>query len=726
MLDELAAECRAQGGQALAVPTDVSKQEEVANLAQTTLATFGRIDVWINNAGSGSIGLFEEVPLNEHVQVIETDLLGTLFGSYSAMRQFKQQGQGILINVASVIGKIPAPYFASYAAAKHGVVGLSAALRQELELHKMENIRVCTVMPTSMDTPFFEHAADHTGHKVVPIPPVFEPEQVIDALVSLATDPKDEVTVGGASGPGFVLMHNLFPGLTEHMMAQITDKSLKKADPAPDTPWQRRKTDSIRHDRSGRLETVTANDDGVNPVDMVALTNQGRDALQAERFDEAAARFADVTRIAPRNAQAFFYLGEAFSGLDRPPDAIKAYREAVRLEPGNAAYQSALGAEILRYGRVEEASRVLARAAQMAPDHADTWKRLGYAYAELEKHDEAISAYRQALRFDPDDLDAQRDLAFVLDERGQSEEAIAIYERLCLTIPNDARLWYNRGVALDNLEREEEAIAAYREAVRLDPDNARAHFNLGNQLHLRGQTKEAFDAFRAAVHARPDYGRAYFRLGDILDEWQEWEDAVEAYKAAAAYGYDPPHAYNNLGTALKDLGRDEEAVAAYQEALRRDPALPDTWFNLGLAYTDLERYGEAIEAYGHALQLNPNEPLFYDNLGIALDKAERYAEAIAAYEDALDLNPYLASAHHNLAISLLSVDQEEEALEAFRVAARLTARQCPLSAASGRTARRHGERRGRIEILWHACPSRPERCRPTNRSRRTPRPYGTL
>ena len=236
VLDDIVAQCKAQGGQAIAVPTDVSKQADVANLAQTTIATFGRIDVWINNAGSGAIGLFEEVPLNEHVQVIETDLLGMLFGSYFAMRQFKQQGQGILINVASVIGKIPAPYFASYAAAKHGVVGLSAALRQELELHKIKDIRVCTVMPTSMDTPFFEHAADHTGHQVVPIPPVFEPEQVIDALVSLATDPKDDVAVGGASGPGFVLMHNLFPGLTEHMMAQITDKSLKKANPSPDTP----------------------------------------------------------------------------------------------------------------------------------------------------------------------------------------------------------------------------------------------------------------------------------------------------------------------------------------------------------------------------------------------------------------------------------------------------------------------------------------------------------
>ena len=235
LLEELAQQCQAQGGEAIAVHADVSKQADVEQLAQTALSTFGRIDVWINNAGGGAIGRFEEVPIDKHVQVIETDLLGTIYGSYYAMQQFHAQGSGILINVASVIGKVPAPYFASYAAAKHGVVGLSAALRQELDVNKIENIRVCTVMPTSMDTPFFEHAGDYTGHQVVPIPPVYEPEQVIEALVSLVSNPKDEVAVGGTAGPGFTMMHNLFPGLTEHMMAKVTHKSLMDAEPHADT-----------------------------------------------------------------------------------------------------------------------------------------------------------------------------------------------------------------------------------------------------------------------------------------------------------------------------------------------------------------------------------------------------------------------------------------------------------------------------------------------------------
>ena len=235
VLDDVARECEAAGGLALAVPTDVSKEGEVEALAQAALAKFGRIDIWVNNAGGGALGRFEEVPLADHVQVIETDLLGTLYGSYRAMQQFHKQQSGVLINVASVIGKIPAPYFASYAAAKHGVVGLSGAIRQELSVNDVKNIHVCTVMPTSMDTPFFEHAANYTGHKAVPIPPVYDPQEVVDVIVRLATKPEAEVVVG-AAGVASAISHNLAPHMTEAMMAKQTHAAqMEKAPAAGDT-----------------------------------------------------------------------------------------------------------------------------------------------------------------------------------------------------------------------------------------------------------------------------------------------------------------------------------------------------------------------------------------------------------------------------------------------------------------------------------------------------------
>jgi short-subunit dehydrogenase len=224
LLEELARECELRGGRTLTVPADVSKQEDVERLAQAAITGFGRIDIWVNNAGVGAVGRFEDVPLADHVQVIETDLFGTIYGSYFALRQFRAQRSGTLINIASVLGKIPSPYCSSYVAAKHGVVGLSGAIRQELQEEHLEEIHVCTVMPTSMDTPFFDHAANYTGHETQPIPPLYDPQKVIDVIVRLATDPQDEVTVGGA-GMFMVAAHKLARGVLESIMAKQTHKA---------------------------------------------------------------------------------------------------------------------------------------------------------------------------------------------------------------------------------------------------------------------------------------------------------------------------------------------------------------------------------------------------------------------------------------------------------------------------------------------------------------------
>ncbi len=235
LLDELVRECLAAGGAALAVPTDVGKEAEVAALAAAAVRHFGRMDVWVNNAGAAALGLFEEVPIADHVRVIETDLLGTLYGSHVAIKQFKEQGKGVLINISSVMGKVPAPYCASYTAAKHGIVGLTLCLRQELEEDKADSIHVCLVEPSSFDTPFFEHAATHTGRKAVPIPPVYDPQEVADAIVGLVRQPKREIQVG-ASGAAIALLHQFAPSLAEKTLSRMTRAAqIDKAPPAPDT-----------------------------------------------------------------------------------------------------------------------------------------------------------------------------------------------------------------------------------------------------------------------------------------------------------------------------------------------------------------------------------------------------------------------------------------------------------------------------------------------------------
>jgi short-subunit dehydrogenase len=235
LLAELARQCEQFGVQALAVPTDVGDRKQVEALCASALARFGRIDVWINNAGVGALGRFEAVPLDDHVKVIETDLMGALYGSYVAYRQFLKQGEGVLINMASELGRHTAPYYASYTAAKHGVVGLCESLRQELDQGGVENVHVCLVMPTAHDTPFFDHVANYTGREVQAPTPLHDPQNVIEALVGLARNPKDQKIVG-ADGIAKILLKNVAPRTEEKLGAkQIHKAQMEDAPPAPET-----------------------------------------------------------------------------------------------------------------------------------------------------------------------------------------------------------------------------------------------------------------------------------------------------------------------------------------------------------------------------------------------------------------------------------------------------------------------------------------------------------
>jgi short-subunit dehydrogenase len=254
LLDELVRECEAAGATALAVPTDVGRRGDMEELAQAALTRFGRFDVWINNAGVGAIGRFEAIPLEEHEQVIATDLLGTLYGSYLAYRQFLAQGAGTLINMSSELGKHSVPYFTSYTAAKHGVVGLCESLRQEIDQNGIAGVHVCLVMPTAHDTPFFDHAANYTGHETTPPKPLHDPQNVIDALVGLVRNPKDQKIVG-ADGIAKILMKSLAPGAEEKLVAKMMHKTtMEKAPPGPETAGAVRQPSArgsgIRSDRT--------------------------------------------------------------------------------------------------------------------------------------------------------------------------------------------------------------------------------------------------------------------------------------------------------------------------------------------------------------------------------------------------------------------------------------------------------------------------------------------
>jgi short-subunit dehydrogenase len=233
LLDELARECTHLGVRAIAVPTDVSEPADVRALFEAAIMNMGHIDVWVNNAGVGAIGRFEDIPLADHEQLVRTNLLGVIYGSWHAYQHFLERKQGTLINIASELGKTSVPYFSSYTAAKHGVVGLSASIRQELMQNEVDNVHVCCIMPTAHDTPFFDHAANYTGHATEPPQPLHDPKEVVDTIVRLARNPKDETIVGSDGHLKFLMAHLARPLAEVKGAKQMHKVAIENPPPAP-------------------------------------------------------------------------------------------------------------------------------------------------------------------------------------------------------------------------------------------------------------------------------------------------------------------------------------------------------------------------------------------------------------------------------------------------------------------------------------------------------------
>lgn len=127
-LQEVAAEISAVGGQADPIPTDITVEEDVIDLFQTTTARYGRLDILVNNAGLASGVPTDEMSLAEWKRVIDVNLTGAFLCSREALKIMKPQGSGRILNIGSISAKMPRVNAAPYSASKFGLEGLTRSL----------------------------------------------------------------------------------------------------------------------------------------------------------------------------------------------------------------------------------------------------------------------------------------------------------------------------------------------------------------------------------------------------------------------------------------------------------------------------------------------------------------------------------------------------------------------------------------------------------------------
>jgi len=193
----LAAELRDLGTEAEFVRADVRREDEVRNLIDQTVARFGRLDVAVNNAGTeGQPGPVTEQSAETYAATFETNVLGTLLSLKHELRVMLAQGQGSIVNLSSVVGKIGVPGASVYVASKHAVDGLTKSAALEAA---GSGVRVNAVAPGPVETGMLGRLTGTADRKAgliagIPLKRAGTPEEIAQAIVFVSSERASFIT----------------------------------------------------------------------------------------------------------------------------------------------------------------------------------------------------------------------------------------------------------------------------------------------------------------------------------------------------------------------------------------------------------------------------------------------------------------------------------------------------------------------------------------------------
>jgi 3-oxoacyl-[acyl-carrier protein] reductase len=143
LCEQVAAQIRERGGEAIVIQTDVSEEAQVDRLIVETARQCGRLDILVNNAGIGGGGHLADTSTSTFDRVINTNLRGTFFCCRAGFRQMLNNGGGTIINMSSVAGVDAWAGTGTYSASKHGIMALTKALADEGRPHKIKACAIC-------------------------------------------------------------------------------------------------------------------------------------------------------------------------------------------------------------------------------------------------------------------------------------------------------------------------------------------------------------------------------------------------------------------------------------------------------------------------------------------------------------------------------------------------------------------------------------------------------
>lgn len=239
-LDGAKADVEKLGGQAIICQGDVADPETTDRAAQMVEDEFGPIDIWVNNATTSVFSPIKEMKAEEFRRVTEVTYLGVVYGTQAALRRMLARNKGSIVLAGRALAYRGIPLQSAYCAAKHAIEGFFDSLRSEL-IHDDSDVRVTMVHLPAVNTPQFSWNKTKMPRYPQPVPPIYQPEIMADAIYYAAHADRREVTIGYPAVKA-IYGNKIAPGYADWKLARDCYESQmmdERVDPnRPDNLWE--------------------------------------------------------------------------------------------------------------------------------------------------------------------------------------------------------------------------------------------------------------------------------------------------------------------------------------------------------------------------------------------------------------------------------------------------------------------------------------------------------
>ncbi len=347
------------------------------------------------------------------------------------------------------------------------------------------------------------------------------------------------------------------------------------------------------------------------PEKINALLEQGDQAFEEGRFEEAMKAYDQVIQLQPRLPMAYNDRGRAYVRLARYEEAIADFKKAIELEP-QSEYYTNLGLAFLATGAYKEGAEAFTEAIEQESRNADLYIHRAQCYDALDQNVLAVSDYTQAIELDPDGMDAavynNRGTAYF--NLGEYEQAVVDYNHALALEPEDELLIYrNRAESFRSMGDMEHAVEDMLYLMEKDPDNeenTQYRHVIASYYLQEQQYDKAIEHLKVLSEEDPENVDLKLQLADCAYIMEDYEQAIEYYSAAIKLKADAV-SYGNRADCYLKTGNQKKALKDLNKAIKLDPEYGWAYYMRAQIYLDQEEYEKAEADLSKAQSLSYNE-----------------------------------------------------------------------------------------------------------------------